>query len=102
MTYNFDPDRWYENERRFIEQCRRLEKWEDNSIFSWYDSGRSRVRYKKEITELDPKQNEMARVGTTHRESPRQRFPRGRRTAFAARYNGLVSEGLKRESKSTL
>jgi hypothetical protein len=29
MTYNFDPDRWYENERKFLEQRRQLEKWDD-------------------------------------------------------------------------
>ncbi len=29
MTYNFDPERWYENERGFLEQRRRSEGWSD-------------------------------------------------------------------------
>ncbi len=27
MTYNFDPERWYANERGFLEQRRREEGW---------------------------------------------------------------------------
>lgn len=27
MTYNFDPERWYANERSFLEQRRRSEGW---------------------------------------------------------------------------
>lgn len=30
MTYNFDPERWYENERGFLEQRRRSEGWSDD------------------------------------------------------------------------
>lgn len=29
MTYNFDPDRWYENERSAIAAIRKKEKWSD-------------------------------------------------------------------------
>jgi hypothetical protein len=29
MTYNFDPERWYDNERSFLEQRRRSEHWSD-------------------------------------------------------------------------
>lgn len=29
MTYNFDPERWYENERSFLEQRRRSEGWSE-------------------------------------------------------------------------
>jgi hypothetical protein len=27
VTYNFDPERWYANERSFLEQRRRSEGW---------------------------------------------------------------------------
>jgi hypothetical protein len=27
MTYNFDPDRWYENERTALDERRRSEGW---------------------------------------------------------------------------
>jgi hypothetical protein len=30
MTYNFDPDRWYQNERTAMEAVRREEKWNDH------------------------------------------------------------------------
>lgn len=29
MTYNFDPDRWYANERGFLERRRREEGWSE-------------------------------------------------------------------------
>ncbi len=29
MTYNFDPERWYENERGFLEQRRRSDGWSE-------------------------------------------------------------------------
>jgi hypothetical protein len=29
MTYNFDPDRWYANERGFLEQRCREEGWSE-------------------------------------------------------------------------
>ena len=29
MTYNFDPERWYANERSFLEQRRRSEGWSE-------------------------------------------------------------------------
>jgi hypothetical protein len=27
MTYNFDPTRWYDNERSALEAIRKIEKW---------------------------------------------------------------------------
>lgn len=29
MTYNFDPERWYENERSFLDRQRRSEGWSE-------------------------------------------------------------------------
>jgi hypothetical protein len=29
MTYNYDPDRWYANERSAIETIRKKEQWSD-------------------------------------------------------------------------
>jgi len=32
MTYNFDPDRWYENERAFLEDCLNSGKMSDKAF----------------------------------------------------------------------
>lgn len=40
MTYNFDPERWYENERSYLEQRRRQEGW-------------SEAEFDKAVEELD-------------------------------------------------
>ncbi len=32
MTYNFDPDRWYENERAFLETCFKSGKMNDRAF----------------------------------------------------------------------
>jgi hypothetical protein len=46
MTYNFDPERWYENERSAIARQRVLEGWGDQ-------------QYERAIEELDRRYEEM-------------------------------------------
>lgn len=48
MTYNFDPDRWYANERAALEECRRLEAW-------------SEADYEAALEDLDRRYDEMVR-----------------------------------------
>ncbi len=48
MTYNFDPDRWYANERAALEERRRLEVWSD-------------ADYQAALEELDRRYDEMVR-----------------------------------------
>lgn len=46
MTYNFDPDRWYDNERGFLEGRRRSEGW-------------SQARFKAELEDLDRRYDQL-------------------------------------------
>ena len=48
MTYNFDPDRWYENERTALEERRRSEGW-------------SEADYETALKNLDLRHDEMVR-----------------------------------------
>jgi hypothetical protein len=48
MTYNFDPDRWYESQKRLLEN--RLESGEIDE-----------VEYQLELDELDTRYEEMVR-----------------------------------------
>jgi hypothetical protein len=48
VTYNFDPDRWYANERAALEERRRLEVWSD-------------ADYQAALEELDRRYDEMVR-----------------------------------------
>jgi len=48
MTYNFDPDRWYENERAALEERRRAEGW-------------SEADYEAALENLDRRHDEMVR-----------------------------------------
>ncbi len=48
MTYNFDPDRWYENERTALEARRRTEGWSDEA-------------YETALADLDRRYDEMLR-----------------------------------------
>ena len=48
MTYNFDPDRWYENERTALEARRRTEDWSDEA-------------YETALADLDRRYDEMLR-----------------------------------------
>ena len=46
MTYNFDPERWYDNERAAIEADRRTQNWSDK-------------RYEAALEDLDRRHEEM-------------------------------------------
>ena len=46
MTYNFDPDRWYEREREMLDACHRTGEI-------------SEQEYKKALSELDRRYDEM-------------------------------------------
>jgi hypothetical protein len=46
MTYNFDPDRWYENERAALE-----ERWRSGAI--------TESEFKKALQELDRRYDEL-------------------------------------------
>ena len=48
MTYNFDPERWYENERAALEERRRSEGW-------------SEADYEAALENLDRRHDEMVR-----------------------------------------
>ena len=48
MTYNFDPDRWYDNERAALEDRRRSEGWNDEE-------------YETALADLDRRYDEMLR-----------------------------------------
>jgi len=48
VTYNFDPARWYANERAALEERRRLEVWSD-------------ADYQAALEELDRRYDEMVR-----------------------------------------
>jgi hypothetical protein len=51
MTYNFDPDRWYANERAALEERRRLEAWNEADYeAALEDLGR---RYDEMVRRLD-------------------------------------------------
>ena len=61
MTYNFDPDRWYENERALIEQ--RSKTGEINSR-----------EYEDAIRDLERRYNDMlARLDGTYQLPPEDR-----------------------------
>jgi len=51
MTYNFDPDRWYDNECSAIEATRKKEKWTDEE----YEMALENLekRYEEMIRRLD-------------------------------------------------
>jgi hypothetical protein len=46
MTYNFDPDRWYANERSAIEAIRKVQRWRDEE-------------YEMALADLDKRYEEM-------------------------------------------
>jgi hypothetical protein len=46
MTYNFDPDRWYENQRRVVDLRRERGELDD-------------VRYQAELDDLERRYDEM-------------------------------------------
>jgi hypothetical protein len=46
LTYNFDPDRWYDNERTALEARRRTEGWSDE-------------QYETALADLDRRYDEM-------------------------------------------
>lgn len=46
MTYNFDPDRWYDNERGFLEQRRQSEGW-------------SQARFEAALEDLDRRYDQL-------------------------------------------
>ncbi len=48
MTYNFDPDRWYDNERSVLEAARTIEKW-------------SVEDYERALDDLEKRYDEMIR-----------------------------------------
>ena len=48
MTYNFDPDRWYDNERSALEATRKIEKW-------------SVEEYERALEDLEKRYDEMIR-----------------------------------------
>jgi|WetSurSiteA1Bulk_404760.scaffolds.fasta_scaffold517158_1 hypothetical protein len=48
MTYNFDPTRWYDNERSALEAIRKIEKW-------------SVEDYEKALENLEKRYEEMIR-----------------------------------------
>ena len=48
MTYNFDPDRWYDNERAALETRRRSEGWSNEA-------------YETALADLDRRYDEMLR-----------------------------------------
>ena len=48
MTYNFDPDRWYDNERAALEARRRTEGWSD-------------AEFEAALADLDRRYDEMLR-----------------------------------------
>lgn len=48
MTYNFDPDRWYNNERSALEIIRQREGWTDEE-------------HEKALERLDQRYEEMIR-----------------------------------------
>ena len=64
MTYNFDPDRWYENERALIEQHSK--------------TGQITVsEYEEAIRDLDRRYNDMlARLDGTYQLPPEDRSPK--------------------------
>jgi hypothetical protein len=51
MTYNFDPVRWYDNERSAIEATRKMENWSDEE----YEMALENLeeRYEEMIRRLD-------------------------------------------------
>jgi hypothetical protein len=51
MTYNFDPARWYDNERSAIEATRKMENWSDEE----YEMALENLeeRYEEMIRRLD-------------------------------------------------
>jgi len=51
MTYNFDPDRWYANERAALDERRRSEGWSE-AVYeaAWEDLDR---RYDEMVRRLD-------------------------------------------------
>ncbi|MBI5578231.1 MAG: hypothetical protein HY895_03685 [Deltaproteobacteria bacterium] len=51
MTYNFDPDRWYDNERSAIELIRQREEWTDEAYEKALES--LGQRYEEMIRRLD-------------------------------------------------
>ena len=51
MTYNFDPDRWYENQRRAIDA--RREKGEIADAVYQAELDRLEARYEQMTTRLD-------------------------------------------------
>ena len=51
MTYNFDPDRWYENERFALETARREEQWNDHDYQAALEA--LEQRYEEMIRRLD-------------------------------------------------
>ena len=55
MTYNFDPDRWYENERAALDSCYRA-------------GGIDAPRYQEALRELDRRYEDMLKRldGTYH------------------------------------
>jgi hypothetical protein len=48
MTYNFDPDRWYDNERAALEAQRRKQGW-------------SEAEFEAALEDLDRRYDEMLR-----------------------------------------
>jgi hypothetical protein len=48
MTYNFDPDRWYANERAVLQERRRAEAWSD-------------ADYEAALEDLERRYDEMVR-----------------------------------------
>jgi hypothetical protein len=48
MTYNFDPDRWYENERAALAECCRSQGW-------------GAAAYEAALENLDRQHDEMVR-----------------------------------------